>query len=198
MRYLIKILAVFLVISLCGTNAMSSADYEQKVVDAMMSRFELSPETYEIEILSNHLKVEPLDEYELDLRPLTQKEPLGLFTVMATVSDGSGKVGSGQVRMRIRKYATVAVAADRITRSDLIDTTMLTMQRMEVTNLVDAPLSSLAEAEGFRARRNLRKGTIVTMSALEAIPDIERGHETLIVYSDGLCRITATAGSDER
>ncbi len=191
MRHLIKILVIFLVISLAGSSAWSNSDCDQKVVEEVMNRFELAPESFEIEVLSSQLKVEMLDDYEIELRPLTQKEPIGLYTVLVTISNDMGKVGSGQVRMRIRKYAPVAVAADRITRSELIDTTMLVMQRMEVTNLIDAPLTSLAEVEGYRARRNLKKGTIVTKNALEAIPDIERGHETLIVYNDGLCRITA-------
>ena len=191
MRYLIKVLVIFLLISLIGPSAMSNSDYERKVVEEVMNRFGLDSESFEIEILSNRLKVETLEEYDLDWRPLTQKEPIGLYTILVTISDNRGKVGSGQVRMRIRKFASVAVTADRITRSDLIDSTMLVMQRMEVTNLVEAPLTSLAEVEGYRARRNLRKGTIVTKRALEAIPDIERGHETLIVYNDGLCRITA-------
>ena len=51
----------------------------------------------------------------------------------------------------------------------------------------------MEEIEGYRTKRNLRRGTILTTAAIEPIPDIEAGRELSIVYIGGLCRIT-TAG----
>ena len=191
MGYFKKMLIAVLLLGMSYPVVLADESCDQVIVDRMMSEFSLDEQSYEIEILSNRLDITGADNYDLTLRPLTQKDPVGLYSVVASFSDGETEVTSGQVRMRIRKFAKVVVAGDRIRRSEDLDPDRFSLQRMEVTNLVERPLGSLEELAGFRAKRNLKKGTIVTTGALEAIPDLERGHETLIVYSDGLCRITA-------
>jgi len=62
---------------------------------------------------------------------------------------------------------------------------------MEVTTLRERPLTDANQLVGSRAGRNLRMGTIVTSGDLETVPDIENGRDVAIVYTDGLCRISA-------
>jgi len=171
--------------------SVASGNGDHVIVSSVINMFHLDPLAIEIEVLSNQLEGRHLTDSSLSLRPLTQKEPVGLFTVLATLTENGETVATGQVRMRIRKYAEVLVANDRIKRGDIIDSTRVLVQRMEVTNLIEQPLTSAAELVGFRAKRNLKKGTIVTTGSIEAIPDIESGVETLIIYNDGLCRVTA-------
>lgn len=161
------------------------------IVMMMMKMFELDPEVTQIEVLSNQLEGRQITEQALSIRPLTQKEPVGLFTVLATLSKDGEEVATGQVRMRIRKFATVLVAADRIKRGEIIRAEQVLIERKEVTNLIEQPLESFEETAGFRVKRNLQRGTIITTGALEAIPEVERGEQTLIIYNDGLCRVTA-------
>lgn len=186
-----KILALIILILLTAPVLAVEETCDQLIVDEVMMMFGLDSECYLVEVLSNHLNTQNLEGCELSLRPLTQKEPVGLFSVLATVTKGENEVATGQIRLRIKKYATVVVANDRITRGDPLDEDRLTIEKMEVTNLIEQPLTSYEGLDRFRARRNLKKGTIVTTGALEAIPDIERGRETLIVYNDGLCKVTA-------
>lgn len=184
---------IALVILLAITTLVSAAGEtgEHVIVTSVMNMFRLDPSSVEIEVLSNQLEGRSLTESSLSLRPLTQKDPIGLFTVLATLTENGETVATGQVRMRIRKYAEVLVANDRIKRGEIIDSARVVVQRMEVTNLIEQPLTSAAELVGFRAKRNLKKGTIMTTGAIEPVPDVESGRETLIIYNDGLCRVTA-------
>jgi flagella basal body P-ring formation protein FlgA len=186
-----KTLTLIMLIVMVGPAMAVEESCDQLIVNEIMMMFGLDTESYLIEVLSNHLTSQYMSGCALALKPLTQKDPVGLFSVLATLTKGDEVVATGQVRLRIKKYADVVVANDRITRGDLMVPERLALQRMEITNLIEQPLVSLEALDGFRARRNLRKGTIVTTGALEAIPDIERGKETLIVYDDGLCKVTA-------
>jgi flagella basal body P-ring formation protein FlgA len=191
MKLLKKILIAVILLSF-GYSPVSGDDAPgDLIVRRMMETYDLDSGCYEIEILSNQLEDQVLVDTSLTIRALSQKEPLGLFTVMAAVAKNGQELAGGQVRMRIHKYADVVVASDRIVRNEELDTSRFIIQRMEVTNLIEQPLTDLAELANYRAKRNLRMGTIVTSSAIEAIPDIERGHETVIVYDDGYCHITA-------
>ena len=80
--------------------------------------------------------------------------------------------------------------ADKIRNRQLLTGQCLTIRRMDVTSLNETPLRTLSEIDGFRARRNLRRGTILTTGAVEPVPDIEAGRELTIVYVDDLYRIT--------
>jgi len=165
---------------------------DRAIIDKMMAMYDLDTSSYQIEILSNQLKSDELTENDIIIRPLTSKEPLGLFTVMVKVINRGEVIESGQVRMKIRLYADVVVVSDKIRSREPLGETKLTVRRMDITSLHEQPLRSLDDITGFRAKRNLRRGTILTTSAIEPIPDVARGRELSIVYVDGLCRVTAT------
>ena len=110
---------------------------------------------------------------------------------MVKVTEAGDIVESGQVRMKIRQFADVVVLSDKIRSRKPLSKDKLTIKRMEITSLYEKPLRSIEELSGYRAKRNLTKGTILTTAAIEPTPDIERGREVSIVYVDGLCRITA-------
>ncbi|UCG61963.1 MAG: flagellar basal body P-ring formation protein FlgA [Candidatus Zixiibacteriota bacterium] len=189
---MLKKLLAIIVFLLLSTPVMAAEEISNDIIiHEMMTVLGLDGETHKIEVLSNHLGDQRIDDCNLNIRPLTQKKPVGLYSVLVTATRGEEVVATGQVRVRIRVFAEVVIANDRINRSSLMDPSRFTVARMEVTNLVEQPITSLDDLAGFRAKRNLKKGTIVTTGALEPIPDVERGHETLIVYNDGLCRVTA-------
>lgn len=168
-----------------------AASCDQAIIDGMMAMYNLDTSSYEIEILSNRLKAASVSADNIAIRPLTPKEPLGLFTVMVKVTEGGEVLESGQVRMKIRQFADVVVMSDRIRSREPLTKDKLTIKRMEITSLLEKPLRSIENLGGYRAKRNLNKGKILTTSAIEPMPDIERGREVSIVYVDGLCRITA-------
>ncbi|MFQ6008343.1 MAG: flagellar basal body P-ring formation chaperone FlgA [Candidatus Zixiibacteriota bacterium] len=168
-----------------------AAPSDQAIIEKMMAKYSLDPDVYEIEILSNPLKVGDVSPDNLTIIPLTQKEPVGLFIAKVKVTENGNEVDRGQVRMEIRQWANVVVLADRIKSRQLLSKDKLTIKRMDITSLHERPLQSIENLEGLRARRNLSKGKILTAAAVEPIPDIEAGRAITIVYVDGLCRITA-------
>ncbi len=168
--------------------AMTSAE---AVREHMLALYELDPAIYQVEILSNPLEDVTINPGEFSLRPLTKSEPLGVFSIMATVRRDGKEVGSGQVRMLISRFETVLVSTDRIQRGDGLLPEMVEERRMDVSDLREKPLTSVDELLGFQAGRNLRKGSILSTGDLEQIPDVERGRGLTIVYQTGLCRVTA-------
>jgi flagella basal body P-ring formation protein FlgA len=110
---------------------------------------------------------------------------------MASIEGDDGLVSRGQVRFRVRRYASVVVAAEKILRHDLLTADRLVVERLDVTNLVERPVRDIDELSGMRAKRNLRKGTILTAAAVEPLPDVESGHRVTVVYDDGRCRVSA-------
>jgi len=164
---------------------------DEAVVRHIAQMYQLDSTVYEIEILNNPLRMAEVTLDELSVRPLTQKDPLGLFAVKAIVTVDGQEIESGQIRLKIKKYADVLVLTDKVGRSDLFEPDDLMHRRMEVTNLQEKTIMSMEELQGCRARRNLRVGDILTSGDVEQIPDVEPGSDVQIVYSDGLCRITA-------
>ena len=79
----------------------------------------------------------------------------------------------------------------RIRRNEVLTPEKLTLQRMDITSLQEQPIQSVQDIEGYRSKRNLSLGRIVTLSAVEPVPDIEVGREVSIVYDDGFCNIAA-------
>jgi flagella basal body P-ring formation protein FlgA len=62
---------------------------------------------------------------------------------------------------------------------------------MEVTSLREQPVISFEQLRGYRSKRNLRKGVIITLRSIEQVPDIDVGREVSIIFDDGFCKITA-------
>jgi flagella basal body P-ring formation protein FlgA len=172
-----------------------SATTEALVSQWVYHTYSLDTTAFEIEVLGNSLQTTEVSDENLTIKPLTQREPLGLFTVLAELERNGVVVDRGQVRLRVRKYADVLVTVDRLAREDLITSENVRLERMEVTSLQERPLNTLEEVDGFRMKRNLSKGKILTSGAVEPIPDIDVGEEVTIVYNDGLCTITAPGRS---
>ena len=179
-------LAVFVL-----SAAVAASPSDDAIIEKMMAMYNLDSLSTEIEILSNPLKTAEVSSDNVILIPLTQKELSGLYTVMAKVTENGEVVESGQVRMKIRHYDDVVVLTDRIASREPLTEDKLTIKRMEITSLHEKPLQSIGDVQNYQTRRNLAKGTILTAAAVEPIPDVEAGNEVVIIYDDGLCRISA-------
>ncbi|MEA3297792.1 MAG: flagellar basal body P-ring formation chaperone FlgA [candidate division Zixibacteria bacterium] len=174
---------------------LCAATFEEAIVEKMTSMYDLDTAWYRIEILYNPLEITETSADNISLQPLSQKEPLGVFTVIAAIEQGGETLESGQVRMKIRKYKNVLVLLDRIGRDEDLPAEKFTKKKMEITRLREQPLVSFSSLEGCRAKRNLQRGDILTSGDVALIPDLESGRNVSIVYSDGLCRVTAQGTS---
>lgn len=164
---------------------------QQYVVDWMMNTYRLDPAWNQVEFLSTRLL--GMDETSTVnvVRPLSQKEPKGLFTLLVEATDENGDSETFQVRLKIKLFADVVVATDRLGWHQMISEDVVKMERMDVTNLYDQPATSLADIVGQRTSRNISRGAIITSSSYEAIPQIEAGRPVSIVYAGDLYTVTA-------
>jgi len=193
MKCLKAVVPITLISVLTFLAPAGAVSCEQAIIDKMMAMYSLDTSSCRIDILSNPLKTAEVSPDNVAIRPLTQKEPLGLFTVMVKVTQGGETLESGQVRMKIREFADVVVMTDKIRRGEPLSKDKLTIKKMDITSLREKPLRAIEGLDDNRAKRNLAKGAILTTVGIEPTPDIEAGREVSIIYVDGLCRIT-TAG----
>lgn len=184
-------LVLLLIFLTFAVGSAFAGQVEETIVKKLVSEYGLDSGYYEIEILSNRLDVTSLTTEELSFQPISNKEPLGLFTILASVTRDGQTISKGQVRVRIHKYEEVYVATENIRRRDAIDKTRLVLKRMEVTSLRQQPLTTLDGLERYRARLLIRKDQIITTNLMELVPDIEVGHEVTIILKNQLMQITA-------
>jgi flagella basal body P-ring formation protein FlgA len=189
-RGYLKAIIPILLVPIIGTHP-GAATLDDAIIDKMMSMYALDSNSYRLEVLSNPLKTAEAESQNVLLRPLSPKEPLGLFSVMVQLFDNGTEIESGQVRLKIKRFADVVVTLDKIRRHEELAADQVTLRRSEVTNLREQPFYLVDQLSGLRARRNLSRGSILTSGDVEPVPDIDVGREVTIVYSDGLCRITA-------
>jgi flagella basal body P-ring formation protein FlgA len=185
----LKRLLLIIILIIAGAH-VAAEPVEQAVVRELAALYRLDTSQYVIDIETNRLRSEDVSPGQLTLRPLSQKEPLGLFTVAATVSDENGMVESAQLRLRISKFADVLVATGKVGTREMLTPDKFEVRRMDVTQLFEKPITSFDDVAGYRAARNIRMGTVLTAPAVEIPPDVEAGTQVSIVYEDGRCRIS--------
>lgn len=186
----LKAIVPILLVPVIGAHS-GAATLDDAIIDKMMSMYALDSSSYRLEVLSNPLRTAETESENVLLRPLSPKEPLGLFSVMVQLFENGTETESGQVRLKIKRFADVVVTLDKIRRHKELAADQVALRRSEVTNLREQPFYSVDQLSGLRARRNLSRGRILTSGDVEPVPDIDVGREVTIVYSDGLCRVTA-------
>jgi flagella basal body P-ring formation protein FlgA len=190
MRLLAKVICLCLVL-IPGVSSAQIVSADELVTRWVRSTYHLDSIECEIDILSNPFAATVIGTEQMSFRALTLSEPSGLFTVLAELKNDGVLVKRCQIRLRVKRYAEVIVAADRLKRHDILTGDKLVSKRMEITSLRQQPIGSIEQLDGFRIKRNLSKGKILTTGLIEAVPDIEVGREVSILFSDGLCTITA-------
>lgn len=191
------VLFELLLVTLLTSQVSWAIDPDEAIRQVAVRTFSLDTAVNKVEVLSSQIKVSDVALDELSLRPLSQKDPLGLFTVIATVTRDGRILESGQVSLRIHRFAEVLVAQASLRRHDLPSETEFSLQRMDITSLLEQPVSAFETIEGLRMRRNLAKGQILTTSAVEPVPDIEVGREVSIQYSNDLFTIATTGTAQQ-
>ncbi len=184
-----KLLLIILFLAFAGSALALTA--EQAVVDELVRMYGLDTAHYVITVEASRLQATEVAPGEVTLRPITQKEPIGLFTVAADIHRDGAKIESAQVNLRIQRFAEVLVAIDKIDSRELLTADKFELHRVDVTAMYEKPVVSPDEIAGFRATRILRKGTVLTAACMELPPDVEAGRTVSIVYADGFCRVSA-------
>jgi flagella basal body P-ring formation protein FlgA len=170
---------------------LPAATVEEAITEHMASLYDLDLSCYEIEVLRNPFRIDTIAPSEFELQPMTRSEPLGLFSIRAAIVRKGEEVESHQVRLRISHYDDVLVVLDRVGRAEILDESAVELRRVDITELREKPLRSAEEFAGLRTKRNLRRGEVLTSGDFEPIPDVERGSEVQITFTQGRCVVTA-------
>ncbi len=191
MKLLRLILVCEVVLALGAGVKAEPRDCDREIKNALFHRYQLDTNWYEVEILSSQLKSAGLESNDsLAIKPISQKDPIGLFTVLATIVRDGQIAEKGQVSVRINKFAEVLVTTDNLRVHDELSPDKLALQRMDITSLLEQPVQSFSAIAGYRLKRNIGKDQILTSGAVEPVPDIDVGGEVSIVCENGLFNVT--------
>ena len=188
--------AILMILSvLCLVAPAQAIDTEAYIHDWITTTYDLNPERTTIETVHNSLKTRLVNPDDVTIKPLSERQPRGPFTVLVTIEDQSGLIERGQVRLRVHHYAEVLVAKGDIDRHALVSADEFEKQMMDITSLREQPVISVDQLPGQRATTNIRPGAVLTVACIEPVPDIEVGGEVTIVFNSGQCTITAPGKS---
>ncbi|MBI5266924.1 MAG: flagella basal body P-ring formation protein FlgA, partial [candidate division Zixibacteria bacterium] len=155
---------------LSGGMPVFGATLFEAVEQKFMARYNLDTLTSRIEIVSSQLGDTTVASEAVNIKPLFQKEPIGLVSIIAEVSTPNGPLRRGQISLRVRRYAEVCVVGADIKLHELINESQIERKTMDVTSLREQPVRSLDNIQGYRAKRNLSSGQILTSEAIESVP----------------------------
>lgn len=115
----------------------------------------------------------------------------GLVTVRVTVFRGKEELRSFPVPLEITLYDEVLVTTRGLKRKEVISPADVLLERREVKLRDDRPLTALEEGIGYRLRRTLTPGTMLTRSAIEENPLVLQGEKVTIRYQIANLLLTA-------
>ncbi|MBD3257294.1 flagellar basal body P-ring formation protein FlgA [candidate division GN15 bacterium] len=184
-----SILWFLIALFLCAS--VQAVEVEPFLYDWVMETYDLDPERTRVDIVHNGLDTRLVDPADVTVKPLSSRQPRGPFTILVTIEDEGERIDRGQIRLRVTHYAEVLVATAETDRHDLVPAEKFEKQLMDITSLREQPVTSVDDLAGQRATTNIRQGTILTVAALEPVPDIEVGREVTIFFQDEAFTISA-------
>ncbi len=190
MKKIYKILLAAILFLSFSLAAAPENDSETWLIKLFLEKYDLESETYVVEVLLNPFENQEFLPEKAKLIILTQRKPVGLFSVKIEFFQEGIKL-SKQVKYRIKKYEKVLIINDLVTRNTLVAENMFHVERTDVTRLKECPIYDFSEISGLRAKRNLRRGKILTTASLEKVPDIIFGNNLAIIYGSGSFRVSA-------
>jgi flagella basal body P-ring formation protein FlgA len=137
--------------------------------------------------------IEPEDIADFRLDLFSAKRVAGTVPVKVTFILESGHELAYAATARVRAFASVLVAAERLDRHEIVRGKALRREKREVTNLTDAYFSDPEEVRGQRTRRVISPGRIITASDVEEVPLVDRGAGVMVTVVMGRVTVTSKA-----
>jgi flagella basal body P-ring formation protein FlgA len=137
--------------------------------------------------------VEPQEVVDFSLDLLSTKPVIGTVPVkVAFILNGGGTL-TYAATARVRVFAKVLVAAERLNRHEIVTGEAMRAETREITHLTDAYFADVAEIAGKRARRVISPGRLVRASDVETIPLVDRGEGVTVTVVLGKVTVTSKA-----
>ncbi len=195
MKTIIKVLLLIGLLSFSASMTLAQSNSQEVFFAKVYSTLGLDTAVHSIDLLSEGLSFPDFTENELTIKPVYSTKPVGRFTITAAITKNNAVIESKQIRLFIHKFAEVLIVNDRVSRFQEIAESAVSLERREITDLRELPLTSIEPLAGQRAKRNLMKGTILTTGDIEPLPAIMAHRDINLIYVSGLCRVTSQGES---
>lgn len=98
---------------------------------------------------------------------------------------------------RVRVFAQVLVAKQDIPVDEPLSSGLFEVKELEVTNLRGEIITEVSSLSQLQARRNIRKGTVLTDNLTEEIPLVVRGSIITLYYHTGHVQVALQARAQQ-
>jgi len=137
--------------------------------------------------------VEPYEVSDIRLDLFSTKPVIGTVPVKVVFLLNTGEEVTYAATARVRAFASVLVAAERLNRHEILTSEALRIEKREITHITDAYYDDAAEVAGKRARRVISPGRIVKASDIEKVPLVDRGAGVTVAVVLGKVTVTSKA-----
>jgi flagella basal body P-ring formation protein FlgA len=147
------------------------------------------PQThYEVEMRAPATMRVGSDPVELVIEVPPAAERGGSAVIHLRVMRGPVLVRESHVPITVRRWLTVAVVSERLSRGALLTPAQVVLERHLLAGR-DQPYESLAAVIGMRARRSLSVGRVLCAGDLESPPLVNRGETVQVTMTQGAIEI---------
>jgi flagella basal body P-ring formation protein FlgA len=189
-----SIIPVLLLSMFCGTSVYSSGLAKKKQVCSAVKAFYVK----HLRLPASDISIEytDLDKFaevaafsSIKVLPSRNRIKPGIQVLRIGLYNGEHMLEEIQLKVRIRTYQTVIVAAERLQRHQVIGGQDLLTERRETSLIRKQFFLSKDPVCGQRTKRLLNKGEILYGDAVETVPLIERGKRVELRFHKGQIEI---------
>lgn len=184
------IIATFLLS--CLATATSAEPLVERLTSYLCQTYQLERSSIDVSIVSNQLRISDTGNDSLQIKPMTDGAPKGLFSLWCQRITGDSVRSSGQVTLRVRTFAPALTAVRSLPMRTELSPDDVALTRIETTTLYETPVTDLSTIVDMRTRRLLQPGAVLTTDALEPVPVIRTGQEVVISFHSGAVSITTS------
>ena len=178
-------------ILMTAASSFSNTYFEELLTERIINYYDLGEYDVEIEIRSKHFDTDSIEFDSLVINPMTNSKPRGILSFKVALFNQGQEIKKGQTRVKISHFEDVLIAADRISRHQIINSENSISKRMEITSLTANPLTSENSLAELWAKRSIKKGQILSSGSVEKIPTILTGQGISILYKSNILEICA-------
>ncbi len=137
-----KIVASIILFLTASVFSLEVTESEQYLKDLLINRYNLDTKTHTVDVLTNPFKKLKKIPVQLRFIPISQKEPLGLFSARLEINEEGKPTRQVQVKYQINRFQDVLIVNDRISRYKVIEQDNVLIERKNITQLRERPVIS--------------------------------------------------------
>ncbi len=194
MRSIIRILIAIFLLLVAGpvvAQAGVQEKIEQVCREYILSQTQWEPDDVEIEFRRFIRPKINWTGVALRVNHPRNADLCGMVTLKVTVVKGGQELRRFPVPVDITLFDDVVVTTRRLKRKDVITDGDVVIERRDINLRKDRPFTALKEVVGWRVRRSLADGAVLTQTAIEENPLVLRGEKVTLRYQTANLLLTA-------